>query len=103
MPDSFDQLTMLERLSDNPSIKALVKKARMVKIVKDQYCVNVFTSDRVWEVRRTRDNEVYCTCPAYRFNKENPRNCKHTLAVSALMTIDEIPVYIPKRLRDTGQ
>jgi hypothetical protein len=33
-----------------------------------------------YEIRRSMDGaDVYCTCPAWRFSKSRPRNCKHLI------------------------
>ena len=59
----------------------------------------------VWEVRRSaRTNEVYCTCPRYKFRKKwGLKNCKHVTALLAEGV--EIPVYKGKRVFgvSTGQ
>lgn len=40
-----------------------------------------------YEVRRGKDGNVYCTCPAWRFQKRSPkeRTCKHLKALAADM------------------
>lgn len=91
-------LDLLSRLSDNPSIREAVAKARLVKMVREDSCVRVWTTESdEWEVRRSEKGDVYCTCPAWRFSKERPRTCKHCLAVGAVLNCEDIPVYLGKR------
>ena len=94
------RLDVLARMSDNPEIKELVRKAKMVRVEIEEYCVKVWThDDRSWEVRKTPEEDLYCTCPVYRFNKSTPRTCKHLTAVSALLSSSEIPLYVHKKNR----
>lgn len=94
------RLDVLARLTGSPEIKELVRKAKMVRVEVEEYCIRVWTQDnRSWEVRKTRNGEIYCNCPAYRFNKDTPRTCKHAMAVSAMFSESEIPVYIHKKNR----
>lgn len=98
--DFKDRLDILARLSGKPEIQDLVRKAKMVKVEVERYCVRVWTQDnRSWEVRKTVAGELYCNCPAFRFSKDNPRTCKHLTAVSAMMCKSEIPVYVHKKNR----
>lgn len=98
--DFREKLDVLSRLSDRPEIQALVRKAKMVKAEVEEYCVRVWTQDdRSWEIRKTISGELYCTCPAFRFNKETPRTCKHLTAVSAIFSLEEIPLYVHKKDR----
>jgi len=95
-----NSLSLLEKLTEDPHIVALVKKAKLVKLSIGPYAVLVWTSDKAfWEIRKTRSGDIYCTCPAYRFNKSDPRTCKHLMAVSAMLQEEEIPIYIPEKLR----
>lgn len=101
--DFRDRLDVLARLSGSSEIQALVAKARLVKVEVEEYCVRVWTQDdRSWEIRKTVAGDIFCTCPAYRFNKDDPRTCKHLTAISAMMSADEIPVYIHKNKRKSG-
>jgi hypothetical protein len=98
--DHEQRLDVLARMSDNPEIKELVRKAKLVRVEIQQYCIKVWTQDdRSWEVRRTSSDEVYCTCPSYRFCKDTPRTCKHLTAISAMFSVSEIPVYVHKKHR----
>ena len=98
--DFKDQLDVLARLSENHGIKELVRKAKLVKVEREEFCVRVWTvDDRTWEVRRTPSGDIYCNCPAYRFNKDTPRTCKHLTAIAAMFTTEEIPLYIHKKNR----
>lgn len=91
-------LDLLSRLSENQTIRELVAKAKLVKMVKEEFCVRVWTTDSdEWEVRRSEKGEVYCTCPSWRFSKERPRTCKHCLAVGAVLNYEDIPIYLGKR------
>lgn len=36
-----------------------------------------------YEIRWANDNTVYCTCPAFRFNKSKAQSCKHMEAFRA--------------------
>lgn len=101
--DFRDRLDVLARLSGRPEIQELVRKAKMVKVEVERYCVRVWTQDdRSWEIRKTVSGEIYCTCPAFRFNKETPRTCKHLTAVAALLDKKEIPLYVHKKKRKSG-
>lgn len=99
--NATEQLDFLARISDNPEIKHLVEKAKLVNVKVEQFCLRVWTTeDKTWEVRRSqKDGVVYCTCPSYRFSKKDPKTCKHELAISAIYTEDEIPVYVPIKER----
>lgn len=98
--DHTQRLDVLARMSGSPEIQELVRKAKMVRVEVEEYCIRVWTQDdRSWEVRKTSAGEVYCTCPAYRFNKDEPRTCKHLTAISAMFSLSEIPVYVHKKYR----
>lgn len=100
--DADQRLDVLARMSDSEEIKALVRKAKLVRVEVEQYCIRVWTQDdRSWEVRKTGSGEIYCTCPSYRFNKDTPRTCKHLTAISAMFSVSEIPVYIHKKYRNS--
>jgi len=101
--DFKDRLDILSRLTGRPDIKELVRKAKLVKAEVERYCIRVWTQDdRSWEIRKTVVGEIYCTCPAFRFSKSDPKTCKHLTAVSALLSEDEIPVYVHKNMRSYG-
>lgn len=98
--DREKRLDVLARLSDRPEIQKLVTKAKLVKVDVGEDAIHVRTTDaRSWEVRKTSSGEVYCTCPAYRFNEDTPRTCKHLLAISAMFSESEIPVYVHRKSR----
>jgi predicted nucleic acid-binding Zn finger protein len=96
-----DRLNFLAKMTDSPEIRHMIDKAQLVRAEVESFCIRVWTRDnRTWEVRRSStNNEVYCTCPAYRFNKSTPKNCKHVMAICSIMNAEDIPVYIPKRKR----
>jgi predicted nucleic acid-binding Zn finger protein len=59
-------------------------KAEIVRYaIGDDRIVVWTTSDRKWEVRRSKkDGAIYCTCPAWRFRKSRGEDtCKHCVAV----------------------
>jgi hypothetical protein len=35
------------------------------------------TTTSVWEIRLGGDLRAYCTCPSWRFSKQEPKVCKH--------------------------
>ena len=35
------------------------------------------TTSRQYQIRVGEDFRTYCTCPAWRFSKANPKACKH--------------------------
>jgi len=93
-----DKLELLARLADNPEIRALVEKAKLVRYEVHEHGVTVWTVDnRHWEVRRDDKGNVYCTCPSWRFCKETPKSCKHTVAVTAVLGIDGVPYFKPPK------
>ena len=96
-----DRLNFLAKMTDNQEIKHMIDKAQLVRAEIEKFCVRVWTKDnRTWEVRKAYDShEIYCTCPAYRFNKSTPKNCKHVMAICSVMNAEDIPVFIPKRKR----
>ena len=95
-----NRLDFLARMSDDPKIQEAVRKAKLVNIEKEEDCLRVWTDSESWEVRRSsKNNEIYCTCPAFRFNKESARTCKHLTAVGVLYDLEEVPVYKGKKFR----
>ena len=95
-----NRLDLLATLSDSAQIHALIRKARHVSVEKGEFCIFVKTQNKKsWEVRRAKNGDVYCTCLGYRFNKDEPKICKHILAVSAVFSEDEIPLYVHKKNR----
>jgi len=100
--DHEQRLDVLARLTGSPEIKELVRKAKMVRVEVEEYCIRVWTQeDRSWEVRKTSADELYCTCPSFRFSEDTPRTCKHLMAISAMFSESEIPVYVHKKNRKT--
>ena len=98
--DYRDRLDVLARLSGSPEIEALVRKAKLVKVEIEGFCIRVWTQDdRSWEIRKPVSGDLYCTCPSFRFSKETPQTCKHLLAISAMFSESEIPIYIHKKNR----
>jgi predicted nucleic acid-binding Zn finger protein len=101
--DFRDRLDVLSRLSGRPEIEVLVRKAKLVKAEVEEYGVRVWTQDdRSWEIRKTIDGDIYCTCPSFRFSKSDPKTCKHLTAISAMLSREEIPVYVHKSQRSSG-
>ena len=44
---------------------------------------------KTYEIRRGKDNAVYCTCPAWRFAHKTPKTCKHLKAYRAARAVPE--------------
>ena len=39
------------------------------------------TTPQQYQIRVGADFKAYCTCPAWRFSKCNPKSCKHLVQV----------------------
>ena len=35
------------------------------------------TTEKQYEIRVGNDYRAYCTCPSWRFSKDDPKQCKH--------------------------
>jgi hypothetical protein len=69
-------------LSDDKELKDNVAKSMKVIIETTPRCLLVHRDGETWEVRRSRKtDEVYCTCPKWRFRKDKSKPCHHIIAV----------------------
>ena len=90
----FVALDLIVALKGDPELEAMLGRAKAVKVELSTDIIKVWTTDiKFWEVRKDRNKNLYCTCPAWKFSKKDPKTCKHIMAVTALCDISKLPVH----------